>query len=47
MTAQFLHTHDPVRYKEEKGYIGLSDFQASNAAPNSLPAGVLDEEERQ
>ena len=36
VTAQFLRTHDPVRYKEGKGYIGLSDFQASNAAPNAF-----------
>ncbi len=36
VTAQFLRTHDPVRYKEGKGYIGLSDFQAPNAAANAF-----------
>lgn len=36
VTAQFVRTHDPVRYKEGKGYIGLSDFQAPNAASNAF-----------
>jgi hypothetical protein len=36
VTAQFVRTHDPVRYKEGKGYIGLSDFQASSAAANAF-----------
>ena len=36
VTAQFVRTHDPVRYKADKGYIGLSDFQAPNAAPNAF-----------
>ena len=36
VTAQFVRTHDPVRYKEGKGYIGLSDFQAPNAASSAF-----------
>ena len=36
VSAQFLRTHDPVRYKEGKGYIGLSDFPAPNAAANAF-----------
>ena len=36
VTAQFVRTHDPVRYQEGKGYIGLSDFQAPNADPNAF-----------
>ena len=36
VTAQFVRTHDPIRYKSDKGYIGLSDFQASNAASNAF-----------
>ncbi len=36
VTAQFVRTHDPVRYKEGKGYIGLSDFQAPSAAANAF-----------
>ena len=36
VTAQFVRTHDPVRYKAVKGYIGLSDFQAPSADPNAF-----------
>lgn len=36
VTAQFVRTHDPVRFQEGKGYIGLSDFQAPNADPNAF-----------
>ena len=36
VTAQFVRTHDPVRYQEGKGYIGLSDFQAPDADPNAF-----------
>jgi hypothetical protein len=34
--AQFVRTHDPVRYQEGKGYIGLSDFQAPSADPDAF-----------
>jgi hypothetical protein len=33
VTAQYVRTHDPVRYKSDKGYIALSDFQAPGADP--------------
>jgi hypothetical protein len=36
VTAQFVRTHDPVRYQEGKGYIGLSDFQAPSADPDAF-----------
>ena len=36
VTAQFVRTHDPIRYKADKGYIGLSDFQAPGAAANAF-----------
>ena len=36
VTAQFVRTHDPVRYKADKGYVGLSDFQAPDAAANAF-----------
>ena len=36
VTAQFVRTHDPVRYQEGKGYIGLSDFQAADTDPNAF-----------
>ena len=48
VTAQFLRTHDPVRYKEGKGYIGLSGLPGIECGAQCLlPVGVLDEEERQ
>jgi len=36
VTAQFVRTHDPVRFKADKGYIGLSDFQAPNGSVDAF-----------
>lgn len=31
VTGQYVRTHDPIRYKEDKGYIALSDFQSADS----------------
>lgn len=32
VAGQYVRTHDPVRFKADKGYIALSDFQVPGAA---------------
>ena len=34
--AQYVRTHDPIRYKADKGYIALSDFQAADGDANAF-----------
>ncbi len=36
VAGQYVRTHDPVRYKDDKGYIALSDFQVPGAAANAF-----------
>ena len=36
VTAQYVRTHDPVRFKSDRGYIALSDFQSSGADPSAF-----------
>jgi len=36
VTAQFVRTHDPVRFKADKGYLALSDFQAPGSASTAF-----------
>jgi hypothetical protein len=36
VAGQYVRTHDPVRYKDGKGYIALSDFQVPGAAAEAF-----------